>query len=340
MESKSEPKVSILMSVYSEPIDWIIKAIDSILNQTFDDFEFIIINDNPSSKQLKEFLAEISTRDNRILIINNRENIGLTKSLNKGIAKCNGEYIARMDADDWAYPNRIRRQVEFMDTNQDLIASSALAYSWDGKVSLNSIFRPINFEDIITYTFTSSPFIHPLLIMRRDVLIKNDINYDENYPRSQDYKLAVDLLQFGKIANLSEYLLKYRVSEQQITSKFGYEQVELCKNIRRQYINNFYSKYKFGELDKDITINTIRNCEQFEYTYLTTIKPDSKELHEFKRSMNSIRRLFYYSLKSYSMKSLYNYIISGDYFKYPYNFRRFIIILIKHFSPEFIPKLL
>ena len=92
-------KISVIMSIYSEKEEWIKESIDSILSQTFRDFEFIIINDNPKRKQNENLLLEYSQKDNRIIVITNKENIGLTKSLNKGLSIAKGKYIARMDAD-------------------------------------------------------------------------------------------------------------------------------------------------------------------------------------------------------------------------------------------------
>ncbi len=328
------------MSVYNEPESWIQEAVGSILNQSFSDFELIIVNDNPASESLKNYLIDLAKKDERITILTNQENIGLTKSLNQGLKICKGKYIARMDADDWSYPDRLRKQFDHMESNPSLIASSALAYSWDGGDSLNPIFRPTEYDDILSYTFTSSPFIHPLLIMRRESLVANNITYDEDFTRSQDYKLAIDLLRYGKITNLPIYLLKYRISKQQITSKFGHEQVRLCKDIRRKYINNFYHHFNLGFLDEEITLNTIKANRRLESRYLSSTSLDNKKKQNFKRSMNAIRRLFYYSMKTYSLNSLFYFIISGDYFKSPYNLRRFIIVCLKHISPEFIPKLL
>ena len=98
--------ISVVMSVYNEPVDWIRQSIDSILNQTFRYFEFIIINDNPEGISQKKMLKDFAAKDNRIKIIENEENKGLTKSLNIGISKATGKYIARMDADDISMPDR------------------------------------------------------------------------------------------------------------------------------------------------------------------------------------------------------------------------------------------
>lgn len=104
------PLVSVVMAIYNEPVEWMRQAIDSILYQSFKDFEFIIINDNPIRVENKEILDEYSAKDSRVIVVLNEENIGLTKSLNKGLAIASGEYIARMDADDIAMPERLRMQ--------------------------------------------------------------------------------------------------------------------------------------------------------------------------------------------------------------------------------------
>ena len=93
-------KLSVVMSIYKEPVEWMRQSIDSILNQTFTDFEFVIVNDNPIRSENRDILDEYSKKDFRIIVLSNDENIGLTKSLNKGLRISKGKYIARMDADD------------------------------------------------------------------------------------------------------------------------------------------------------------------------------------------------------------------------------------------------
>jgi len=110
------PKISVIMSVYNGE-KYLREAIESILNQTFRDFEFIIINDGSTDKT-SEILS--SYNDPRIVIINNKRNIGLTKSLNKGLKMVKGEYIARQDADDVSLPERLERMVNFLDMNRDV----------------------------------------------------------------------------------------------------------------------------------------------------------------------------------------------------------------------------
>lgn len=117
----TEPMVSVLMSVYGEPLEWLREAVGSILQQTYTDFEFIIVNDNPEREELDGFLRESATGDRRIHIIRNPENIGLTKSLNIGLRECRGRYVARMDADDVSHSTRFEKQVAYMDAHPDVV---------------------------------------------------------------------------------------------------------------------------------------------------------------------------------------------------------------------------
>ena len=120
--NKSQPKVSVLMSVYNGS-QYLRESVESILNQTFTNFEFIIINDCSTDKT-GEILTVSANQDNRITLINNEENIGLTRSLNKGLKIAKGEYIARQDADDISLPERLERQVESLDKNPEAVLIS------------------------------------------------------------------------------------------------------------------------------------------------------------------------------------------------------------------------
>ncbi|MEW8956830.1 glycosyltransferase family 2 protein, partial [Clostridium sp.] len=114
------PKISIIMAAYNETRQWLSKAIESILNQSYRDFEFIIILDNPKNQELKDLITEYLKKDGRIKFFINEENLGLIKSLNKGIKEAKGEYIGRMDADDICYLNRLQVQLDFLESNKDI----------------------------------------------------------------------------------------------------------------------------------------------------------------------------------------------------------------------------
>lgn len=333
MDNKiTHPTVSVLMSVYNEPLNWIQQAIDSILTQTFTDFEFIIINDKPDRMELKEFLERNSANDSRIHIHTNPENIGLTKSLNVGLKLCMGKYIARMDADDVSLPERFQKQVEFMDNYPEIIASSALACQWDGSKLMGALYRPITHSQFVEYILTSSPFIHPLLIIRNCVIDRYHIKYDESFKVSQDYKLAADLIKIGQLSNLNEILLHYRVSNCQISKSRGREQEENGRKIRRELINHYYSLYGMTQLPYIITFETILKNYNAE-------KIKCNKDKKYSSLMNCIRRVLYYSLSNYSISSFSRFILSGDYLHSPYNLRRFIIIILKHFKQDIVPSL-
>ena len=327
------PAISVLMSIYNEPIEWIEQAIDSILTQTFSDFEFIIINDNPDRVELVEFLAQEVEKDHRIKVNNNEENIGLTKSLNVGLKICTGKYIARMDADDFSLPERLAKQVRFMDNHPEIIASSALAFYWNGEKHWGTVSRPITHNYLEEYIFTSSPFIHPLLFLRRKELVKYKIEYNESFSVSQDYELASRLIKLGKLANIKEKLLYYRISNTQISKSRGEEQREAGKRIRRNLINTFYFEHNINSIPQQITFQTVLD------NYSAEKNKNMKEDKHYKSVMNHIRRILYYSLTDYSLSSLSKFILSLDYLRRPYNLRRFIIILFKHINITTVPSL-
>jgi len=236
------PKVSVVMSVYKEPIDWIKQSVDSILNQTFTDFEFIIINDKPDREENRLVLDEYQKKDNRIVIITNETNIGLAKSLNKGLCVAKGEYVARMDADDISMPERFEQQVRFLDSNPDVIVCGTNAESFgDKKNSFNWIYERNN--DIKAQLLNNSCFVHPTVFIRKSVLIDNNILYDEDYRQAQDYRLWEVLRSYGSYANIMEILLKYRISNQQISHHSHSQQVNNAVKIRSRIISDFLQKY-------------------------------------------------------------------------------------------------
>ena len=113
--------ISVVMSVFKEPLDWIELSINSIRNQSFSDFEFIIVNDNITDIPLKSFLSKLQNIDPRIIILENHENLGLTKSLNRALAIAKGKYIARMDADDISFNQRFQIQFDYLEDKRDYI---------------------------------------------------------------------------------------------------------------------------------------------------------------------------------------------------------------------------
>ena len=120
MKFNKQPLVSVIMSVYNEKESWLIESIESMLNQSYRSLEFIIILDNPDNKKLENIIENYSSRDSRIRYFKNGENLGLVRSLNKALSHVEGDFIARMDADDISMPGRIEKQFNYLKSHPDI----------------------------------------------------------------------------------------------------------------------------------------------------------------------------------------------------------------------------
>ena len=234
-----DPRLSVLMSVYKEPIEWLKQSIDSILQQTFKDFEFIIVCDNPSYKDGIDLLRSYSDKDKRIVLLFNETNVGLTKSLNRGLAIARGAYIARMDADDISLPNRFGKQVSFLDNHDDIFLVGSKVNEIDSNGNIVRTRSVYNFSDEIrTFLLIDSPIVHPSVMFRR-IMGGHGIHYDEKYRYAQDYALWVSVAKDYKMENLNDVLLNYRISESQISSKKIDAQNECARMSFNSLINNY-----------------------------------------------------------------------------------------------------
>ena len=199
------PKVNIIMSVYNGD-KYLREAIDSILNQTFTDFEFIIINDG-STDQTKEILE--SYTDPRIRLFH-QENMGLTKSLNKGLRLAEGEYISRQDADDISEPERIEQEVKFLDDNPQvaLVGTHVSFIDKQGK-EFDGWKPPCGHEEIRKKLMKGNCFCHGSVMIRRECLSAIGV-YREVFKHTQDYDLWLRLSERYKVANLNKVLYRFR----------------------------------------------------------------------------------------------------------------------------------
>lgn len=244
------PKISVLMSVYNGE-KYLCEAIESILNQTFKDFEFLIINDGSTDKTGK--ILE-SYEDSRIRIINNKENIGLTKSLNKGLKLAKGKYIARMDADDISLPKRFEKQVKFMDKNSEI----AVCGTWLKLIGNNigDIWKvPSDSETLRSLMLFYPALYHPTTFIRKALLEKYNLRYDESFICSQDYDLWARMAEKLKISNLKEVLLFHRAHPDKAGVIRGKIQVENANKVRLYLIHKLgiYPKRKDFEIHKAIS---------------------------------------------------------------------------------------
>ena len=195
------PKISVVMPVYNTKEEWLREAIESILNQSYKDFEFIIIDDG-SDKSIEPIVN--SYNDDRIVFIR-QNNQGIARSLNSGFKIAKGEYIARMDSDDISIPERFEKQVTFLDNNPQITVLG----SWFETFPQKGIYKhpkTPKYLDFLKYCCIA----HPSVMLRRSIFEKFNLTYNPNY-KCEDYELwsrAVRILDFY---NLQEVLLKYRV---------------------------------------------------------------------------------------------------------------------------------
>ncbi|MEO0132855.1 MAG: glycosyltransferase [candidate division WOR-3 bacterium] len=197
---------------------YISEAIESILNQTFKDFEFIIVDDASTDKTW-EIIQEYARKDERIKSLKNDINMKIAKTLNYGIQHASGLYIARMDADDISLPERFELQVNFMNNNPDVVVlgGGMIIIDEDGKpISKRSYYS--NDEEIRRHIFLFSPFCHPTIFIRKDAF-DNTGGYDPYYESAEDYELYSRLGRLGKFANLKEFIIKYRLTPNSVTAK-------------------------------------------------------------------------------------------------------------------------
>ena len=246
------PKVTVLMSVYNGE-KYLQEAIDSILGQTFKDFEFLIINDGSTDKT-GEILK--SYNDPRIKIINNEKNIGLTKSLNIGLRIAKGEYIARQDADDISMPERLEKEVEFLEQNRNvgLVGTDYLFINEKGKVI--HIVKCLNgSRELKAKLLEGNQFGHGSVMLRRECIDKVGV-YREEFKFAQDYDFCLRIAEMYDVANISEPLYKWRIDSKSISvakkalqDKYALLAIELAKERKKIGKDKFQSLNK-EEIDK------------------------------------------------------------------------------------------
>ena len=209
------PKITVLMPVYNGS-KYLDEAIKSILNQTFQNLEFIIIDDGSTDDSLKNIK---SYNDNRIRLIENKKNQGQSKTLNKGINLARGTYIARVDQDDISRSDRLEKQLEFMEKNSDIDVCG----SWVELMGKHSDVMNLETrsEEIKISLLTNQNLAHPAVMIRKSTLIKHNLYYDPKFIIANDYDLWVRMFEYCSFANIPEPLVKHRVHHNQFSKKFG-----------------------------------------------------------------------------------------------------------------------
>jgi glycosyltransferase involved in cell wall biosynthesis len=231
------------------------ESIESILNQTYSNFEFLIINDGSTDNSEKIIK---SYNDKRIRLIKNSQNIKLSATLNKGIDMSQGEYIVRMDCDDISLPNRLAIQVKYMDENPNIgVCGSFVDIFYEKNLWLHNIVKyPVTDAEIKETLFFQCAFSHPTVIIRKKSLNYYNLSYNPNYSYAQDYKLWIDCSKYLLFANIPQVLLRYRRNAQSISISKRIEQMEIALKISNELLE--YYSFKSMQPIEPILLDMIK----------------------------------------------------------------------------------
>ena len=224
-----KPLLSVIMPVFNEA-KYIREAIESVLNQSMQAFDFYIIDDLSTDDTLK--IIE-SYDDYRIRLIKKEKNTGYTQSLNQALDLIDTKYIARMDGDDICDLDRFKFQIQFLEANQDYILCGTQFHRVDRKPAH---VLPEDDKKIKSMLLRGNQFIHPSVMMRNSILKKNRLKYDVSKEPAEDYDLWVRLMPFGKFKNLDLKLLQYRYHDKQISARSFNLQKSHDDNTRLMYL--------------------------------------------------------------------------------------------------------
>ena len=229
----NQPQLTVLMPVYNGG-PFLRLAIESILNQDFSDFDFLIIDDG-STDGSHEIAA--SYADPRIRLESNGRNLGLIATLNRGLDLAKGTYVARMDADDIAFPDRLSKQLAFMEAHPE-IGLCGTWYEWESMGETSIMKPPEDDASIRFFLIFDAVFPHSSIMFRRNFLEENELRYDPEFRHAEDFELWTRCSRHMQLANLPEVLLRYHFHADNISNRHREEQVLTADRIRCRYLSD------------------------------------------------------------------------------------------------------
>lgn len=243
--NNTHPIVSVVLPVFNQRPEYLRRSLESILTQSLQNFELLIIDDGSTDTKCLSILEELSLKESRIRIIRNKPNKGIIRSLNRGLEEARGKYIARMDSDDIAFPDRFQKQVDFFEKNPDidLVGTWVTIIDMDGR-KIGALHPPTDPEFLKRNILKRNFFIHPTWMFRPS-LISRIGHYREDAHSVEDYDFLLRTAKKGKIANMPETLLSYRFNENGISFKKNKEQEWSTIVLRMRAILTYgYPKYQ------------------------------------------------------------------------------------------------
>lgn len=228
------PVVSVIMPLYNAE-RYLREALNSIMRQTFTDWELLAVNEPDSTDKTAEIVREYAKKDARFILIQNETKLGISESLNVGLRLARGEFIARMDADDISLPERFERQVAFMRENPDIdilgIKPHMLGASWDWHIETDSDYLK---SDCLFYT----PFVHPTIMMRAERLREFNLAYNRDFHYTEDYEFFSRASMYLKFTNILQPLFEYRWHEENATLAGGDYGIKLYRDVTYGMLRN------------------------------------------------------------------------------------------------------
>ena len=245
-------KVSVVMPIYKTKEEYLRTAIESILNQSFTDFEFLILDDCP--EESRENIVK-SYSDNRIKYSKNERNLGITLSRNKLIKMAQGEYLAVMDHDDMSLPTRFEKQVQYLDEHPYV----GVCGCWREDFPKKRIFKfPEDDLEIKRQLLDSCVVLHPAAMIRKSVLEKFNLEYEEEYSPCEDYRLWLRLIEVSQFHNIPEILFKYRNHNNNTTSHSMDRMIDITKRLQLWSRNKYFSLWDECKRDISIQVNLFK----------------------------------------------------------------------------------
>ena len=254
------PLVSVILPVYNAE-NTIAEAIKSIIDQTYSNWELIIINDGSSDKTEDIIL---SFTDNRIKYYKNHGNKQLIYTLNRGLSLATGTFIARMDADDICLPSRFEKQVNLMIKHPDVIISGCqISYFGTKSKKYKKLKFPLKNSELKDMLAISTCFAHPTVMINKNLLDISGVQYNLDYKNAEDYCMWIDLEPYGNFLNLNETLLNYRISDTQISQPSNPMTIRSVIRCRKKYLERHLTKSCVESLfNKPIDISILKEVKK------------------------------------------------------------------------------
>lgn len=293
-------KVTILLPAYNAAL-YLRDSLDSIMRQAFKDFDVLLIDDG-SMDDTSKIAIEYSNIDRRIKYYKNEKNIGLIKTLNKGLSLAKGEYIVRMDADDIMFDDRLYKQVKYMDSNPECFVCGGQMEYIGGLTGMAPIL-PQKYEYLLYLSLINCPLYHPTTIIRNSAIKQFGLKYNDSYKHAEDYKFWSDIIfsHPNSIANIKDVVLFYRISNNQITAKYSDEQDLISKIVRRENVQHVLVPY-------GIKLPEVVNCEIIEKVS-SLIRKEHIDAAEI---LTLVLCMLYMSMEN-SYVRIKHFILSNDY---------------------------